>query len=154
MDIIIDITKEIDAYEELNEDKLEEYIRVVLEEEYENEKDVYLSVLLTDNETIKEVNREYRNKDSETDVISFAYLEVEEEFESPYVTLGDIVISLEKVEAQASEYGHSFERELYYVLTHGILHLLGYDHIEEEDKVEMRKKEEEILGRHGYTRED
>lgn len=154
MDIIIDITKEIDAYEELNEDKLEEYIRAVLEEEYESERDVYISVLLTDNEAIREVNREYRNKDSETDVISFAYLEVEEEFESPYVTLGDIVISLEKVEAQASEYGHSFDRELYYVLTHGILHLLGYDHIEEEDKVEMRKKEEEILGRHGHTRED
>ena len=154
MDIIIDITKEIDAYENVNEDKLEEYIRVVLEEEYESEKDVYLSILLTDNETIRNVNREYRNKDSETDVISFAYLEVEEEFESPYVTLGDIVISLEKVEDQAKDYGHSFDRELYYVLTHGILHLLGYDHIEDADKVEMRKKEEEILERHGYTRED
>jgi probable rRNA maturation factor len=154
MNVIIDITKEIDGYEEVNEDGIEEYVKVVLEEEYKSEKDIYISILLTDNETIKGVNRDYRNKDCPTDVISFAYLEVEEEFESPYTTLGDIVISLEKVEEQAQEYGHGFNRELYYVLTHGILHLLGYDHIEEDDKIEMRKKEEEILGRHGYTRED
>jgi probable rRNA maturation factor len=154
MNVIIGITKEIDGYEEVNEDGIEEYVKVVLEEEYKSEKDIYVSILLTDNETIKGVNRDYRNKDCPTDVISFAYLEVEEEFESPYTTLGDIVISLEKVEEQAQEYGHGFNRELYYVLTHGILHLLGYDHIEEDDKIEMRKKEEEILGRHGYTRED
>jgi probable rRNA maturation factor len=97
-------------------------------------------LLLTGNENIRTVNRDYRGKDKETDVISFAYLEVEEEDFSPYITLGDIVISLERVEEQAKDYGHSFRREFYYVLTHGILHLLGYDHIEEEEKKRNEKK--------------
>ncbi|EHO18735.1 metalloprotein, YbeY/UPF0054family [Fusobacterium necrophorum subsp. funduliforme 1_1_36S] len=72
----------------------------------------------------------------------------------PYDTLGDIVISLERVGEQAKEYNHSFKREFYYVLTHGILHILGYDHIDENDKREMREREEEILGHFGYTREN
>ena len=71
----------------------------------------------------------------------------------PYDTLGDIIISLERVEEQASEYNHSFEREFYYVLTHGILHILGYDHIEEDDKKLMREREEAILSSFGYTRD-
>ena len=69
------------------------------------------------------------------------------------MTLGDIVISLERVEEQASDYNHNFKREFYYVLTHGILHLLGYDHIDEDEKKIMRKKEEEILEKHGYSRD-
>lgn len=154
MNITIDITKAIKEYDEhIDIESIEDYIETILEEEYETDRDLYLSLLLTNNENIRVVNRDYRGKDQETDVISFAYLEVEEEFYSPYITLGDIVISLEKVEEQAKEYGHSFRREFYYVLTHGILHLLGYDHIDEEDKVDMRKKEEEILEKHGYTRE-
>ena len=108
---------------------------------------------MTDNENIQVVNREYRDKDAPTDVISFAYHETEDFNVGPYDTLGDIIISLERVEEQSSEYNHSFEREFYYVLTHGILHILGYDHIEEEDKKIMREREEAILSSFGYTRD-
>lgn len=154
MNITVEITKGIEGYDrEIDIDSIEDYVATVVEDEFDSEKDVYVSLLLTGNENIRTVNRDYRGKDKETDVISFAYLEVEEEDFSPYITLGDIVISLERVEEQAKDYGHSFRREFYYVLTHGILHLLGYDHIEEEEKKEMRKKEEEILEKHGYTRE-
>jgi len=155
MNISIDINKEIDGYEkEIILEDLEVYIKEVLANEFQEEKEVYVSLLLTNNENIRNINKEYRDKDSATDVISFAYLEVEEAFESPYISLGDIVISLEKVEEQAKDYGHSFKREFFYVLTHGILHLLGYDHIDEEDKIEMRQKEEEILLKYGHTREE
>ena len=100
---------------------------------------------------IKQINKEYRNKDTETDVISFAYNETENI--GGLNVLGDIIISLEKVKNQSKEYGHSEEREFYYVLCHGMLHLLGYDHIEEEDKKIMRKREEEILEKFNYTRD-
>jgi len=86
-------------------------------------------------------------------IISTPYHETEDFNVGPYDTLGDIIISLERVEEQASEYNHSFEREFYYVLTHGILHILGYDHIEEEDKKLMREREEAILSSFGYTRD-
>lgn len=152
MEIIIDITKEIEGYEEVVPEKIESYIKEVLTKEYPpEERPLYVSLLLTDNETIHEINRNYRNKDSATDVISFAYNE-DEGNDGFYEVLGDIIISLERVKEQSFEYGHSYEREFYYVLTHGILHLLGYDHIEEEDKEEMRKKEEEILEGYGYRR--
>lgn len=152
MEIIVDITKEIDGYEEVVPEKIESYIKEVLTKEYPPEdRPLYVSLLLTDNETIHEINRNYRNKNSATDVISFAYNE-DESNDGFYEVLGDIIISLERVKEQSFEYGHSYEREFYYVLTHGILHLLGYDHIEEEDKEEMRKKEEEILEGYGYRR--
>ena len=152
MEIIVEITKEIDGYEEVVPEKIESYIKEVLTKEYPPEdRPLYVSLLLTDNETIHEINRNYRNKDSATDVISFAYNE-DESNDGFYEVLGDIIISLERVKEQSFEYGHSYEREFYYVLTHGILHLLGYDHIEEEDKEEMRKKEEEILEGYGYRR--
>ena len=86
----------------------------------------------------------------ETDVISFAYNETENI--GIQNILGDIVISLEKVKTQAKEYEHSEEREFYYVLCHGMLHLLGYDHIEEDERKIMRKKEEEILEKFNYIR--
>ena len=137
----------------VNEEEIREYVQKVLEKEYESEAPVYMSLLFTGNDEIQVINREYRDKDQPTDVISFAYHETEDFDIGPYDTLGDIVISLERVVEQAKEYNHSDKRELFYVLTHGILHLLGYDHIEEEDKKEMRAKEEEILGSFGYTRE-
>ena len=107
-------------------------------------------MLVTDNKVIKKINKDYRNKDVATDVISFAYNETENI--GPVNIIGDIVISIEKVKEQAKEYGHSEEREFYYVLCHGILHLLGYDHIEENDKEIMRKREEEILEKFNYKR--
>jgi len=162
MELIIDFSSDlqnekydmfIDTLYENNH--LENYIKKVLDlEEIEADRPLYLSLLLTNNENIQVINREYRDKDTPTDVISFAYHETEDFNIGPYDTLGDIIISLERVEEQSSEYNHSFEREFYYVLTHGILHILGYDHIEEEDKKVMREREEAILSSFGYTRDN
>ena len=154
MDLVLEMSLEIEGFDDLvNEEEIREYVQKVLEKEYESEAPVYMSLLFTGNDEIQVINREYRDKDQPTDVISFAYHETEDFDIGPYDTLGDIVISLGRVVEQAKEYNHSDKRELFYVLTHGILHLLGYDHIEEEDKKEMRAKEEEILGSFGYTRE-
>ena len=154
MDLVLEMSLEIEGFDDLvNEEEIREYVQKVLEKEYESEAPVYMSLLFTGNDEIQVINREYRDKDQPTDVISFAYHETEDFDIGPYDTLGDIVISLERVVEQSKEYNHSDKRELFYVLTHGILHLLGYDHIEEEDKKEMRAKEEEILGSFGYTRE-
>lgn len=154
MEVILEMSLEIEGFEDfVEEEKVREYIEKVLTKEYDSEVPVYMSLLLTGNDEIQVINREYREKDAPTDVISFAYHESDDFEIGPYDTLGDIVISLERVVEQAKEYNHSPKREFYYVLTHGLLHLLGYDHIEPEDKVVMRKKEEEILGKFGYTRE-
>ena len=154
MDLVLEMSLEIEGFDDLvNEEEIREYVQKVLEKEYESEAPVYMSLLFTGNDEIQVINREYRDKDQPTDVISFAYHETEDFDIGPYDTLGDIVISLERVVEQAKEYNHSDKRELFYVLTHVILHLLGYDNIEEEDKKEMRAKEEEILGSFGYTRE-
>lgn len=110
---------------------------------------LYISVTLTNPENIRKLNKEYRNIDKETDVLSFPMFEKDEipnlknlEYEE---ALGDIVISIERVKEQAKEYGHSFERELSYMLVHGFYHLMGEDHIEEKDKIVMRAKEENVL---------
>lgn len=153
MEIVLDFSKEIEGYREINEKEIEEYIGQILNDEFESEKPVYLSVTLVGNEEIQRINKDFRGKDSPTDVISFAYHETEDYMIGPYDTLGDIIISLDRVLEQCKEYNHSFKREFFYVLTHGILHLLGYDHIEEEDKKEMRVREEELLTKFGYTRE-
>lgn len=154
MDLVVDMSLEIEGYSNLvNEEEMKKYIKEALESEFESDRPVYLSLLFTGNDEIQVINKQYRGKDQPTDVISFAYHETEDFDIGPYDTLGDIVISMERVEEQAAEYNHSLKRELYYVLTHGLLHLLGYDHIEEDDKREMRAREEEILGQFGYTRE-
>lgn len=161
IDLEVDLTHDInnanfnEFLDKLYEENyLEAYIKKVLElEEIKSDRPLYISILLTDNKKIQVVNRDFRGKDSPTDVISFAYHETEDFDIGPYDTLGDIVISLEKVKEQANEYNHSFEREFYYVLTHGILHILGYDHIEDSDKKVMREREEAILSTFGYTRD-
>ncbi len=156
MEIVVELTKGIDGYcDFIDLETIEDYIKIVLEDEFDNKenKDLYISLLLTNNENIQIVNRDYRGKDQSTDVISFAYLDTKESLNlGPYLMLGDIVISLDKVKEQSESYGHDFKREFYYVLTHGLLHLMGYDHIDEVDKKIMRKKEEEILEKHGYSR--
>lgn len=113
---------------------------------------LYIAVTLTTPENIQILNKQYRNIDKETDVLSFPMFEKEEiqeiQKQKEHMVkevLGDIVISIPRVEEQAKEYGHSFERELAYMLVHGFYHLMGYDHIEEQDKLEMRPKEEKIL---------
>ena len=130
------------------------------EEKLENSK-LYISITLTTPEYIRKINKEYRNIDKETDVLSFPMFEKNEieekikenQFEHEDV-LGDIVISIDKVERQANEYGHSFERELAYMLVHGFYHLMGYDHIKEEDKIIMRPKEEKVLTDLGIGRNE
>lgn len=115
-----------------------------------------ISVTIVDNEVIKELNSQTRGIDRETDVLSFPLGE-NGEYEVNYATdallLGDIVISLPKALEQAQEYGHSAEREIAFLTVHSMLHLLGYDHIEEDDRVVMRAREEEILNYMGITRE-
>jgi len=150
MEIIIDLTNENSKFD-LDLDKIESFIHYVIKKEYDSEKDVYISVLISDNDEIQNINREYRGKDMPTDVISFAYNETDNE--GIYDVLGDIIISFDKVEEQSKEYEHSIEREFFYVLLHGILHLLGYDHIEDEDKKIMREKEEQILEKYNIRRE-
>ena len=125
--------------------------RCFKEEKLEASK-LYVTVTLTNSENIREINKIYRNIDKATDVLSFPMFEkneLEEKIkQNDYKhedVLGDIVISITKVEEQAKEYGHSFERELSYMVVHGFYHLMGYDHIEEEDKKIMRPKEEKIL---------
>lgn len=98
---------------------------------------------------IKDLNREYRNIDNVTDVLSFPLIE---DFSSDETLLGDVVISYEVAEEQAKEYGHSLEREIMFLFTHSILHLLGYDHIEEEDRVIMEERQREILDELKITR--
>lgn len=120
---------------------------------------LYISITLTVPEVIREVNKKYRNIDKPTDVLSFPMFEkeeIEELINNRYEVedvLGDIVISIPKVKEQAVEYGHSFERELAYMVVHGFYHLMGYDHMEEDDKREMRQKEDEVLNRLGITRD-
>lgn len=114
-----------------------------------------VSLMLVDDERIHELNREYRGVDRPTDVLSFALQEeTEEEPDTEFEDdmLGDIVISVPRAREQAIDYGHSFEREIVYLAVHGTLHLLGYDHEDDEDKQEMRAKEEEVMAVLGLER--
>lgn len=111
-----------------------------------------ISVSLVDNRYIHKINKKYRNIDRETDVISFAFLDGDTNKEKllvskEIVVLGDIYISFEKAKEQAESYGHSFEREMSFLYVHGLLHLLGYDHMKEEDEKIMFKLQDEILGK-------
>lgn len=113
---------------------------------YENESlDCEVSISFVDNNEIRQLNKEYRNMDRETDVLSFP-IDDDFMFEGPLL-LGDIIISLEKALEQAEEFGHSVNREIAYLTAHSMLHLLGYDHMDEEEKSVMRGKEKEIMKR-------
>lgn len=113
-----------------------------------------VSVTFTDKDGIKELNRDYRGVDSVTDVLSFPqYDDFEEIPGEGEILLGDVVICRERAAEQAREFGHSLDREMIYLFTHSILHLLGYDHMEEEEKREMRLKEEEVMDFLGLSRE-
>ena len=147
------------------DESLEKLVKSVAEAvlEYENiDEKCEVNVMFADNEKIREINREQRNIDSATDVLSFPLLDAkngeitvsDEDFYEGYLTLGDIVISLERAKEQAEEYGHSFEREVGFLTCHSMLHLLGYDHIDEADRVIMRPKEEEILKNLKLTRDE
>ena len=119
--------------------------------------DPIIGVSIVDNETIHQINRDYRNIDRPTDVISFAFMDDDKNRDEKLhsktvVDLGEIYISLEKAIEQAKEYNHSLKRELTFLFLHGLLHLLGYDHMKEEDEKIMFNLQDEILNLKGVTR--
>ena len=144
---------------------IKEVVKECFKEEGLDKTKLYLSITLTNPQEIEKINKQYRNIDRPTDVLSFPmfeknelneFLEKNKDYEDEIIKediLGDIVISIPKVYEQAEEYGHSFERELAYMVVHGFYHLMGYDHIEVEDKKIMRPKEEKILEKLGMKRE-
>ena len=106
-------------------------------------------------EEIHELNREYRQVDSPTDVLSFPQFDDLDDLpEEGEIMLGDVVICSDRAKEQAEEFGHSFEREIIYLFVHSVLHLLGYDHMEEDEKRIMRRREEEVMERIGLKREE
>jgi len=153
---------EIDFLDETNElseheiNEIEKLLNYTAEKE-NVEEGSELSVTFVSNERIQEINREYRDKDRPTDVISFALEEMGEgELEIvgegiPRI-LGDIIISIPKAREQAEEYNHSFMRELGFLAVHGLLHLLGYDHMNEQDEKQMFDRQKEILDGYGLGR--
>ena len=146
---------EVGIFNETNSDikELEDLKRVIDKAlEIEKVNNVEFNIIIVDNDRIHEINRQYRNKDMPTDVISFA-LEDDEVFPNLEVrVLGDIYISLDKVYEQSKSYGHSFFRELSFLTVHGILHLLGYDHMNEVDEKEMFSRQELILNEAGIKK--
>ena len=160
------VWKDIKQNEKL-EAIIEKVIQKCFEVEHINPTSLYICVTLTNPKNIREINKEYRNIDKETDVLSFPMFE-KDELDKLIATnflktlnlkngalqdiMGDIIISIERVEEQAKEYGHSFEREFAYMLVHGFYHLRGYDHMEEEEKAQMREKEENVLSQLNITR--
>lgn len=160
------VWKDIQQNEEL-EAIIEKVIQKCFEVEHINPTSLYICVTLTDPKNIREINKKYRNIDKETDVLSFPMFE-KDELDKLIATnllktfnlkngalqdiMGDIIISIERVEEQAQEYGHSFEREFAYMLVHGFYHLRGYDHMVEEEKAQMREKEEDVLSQLNITR--
>ena len=114
-----------------------------------------VSVTFANNEQIHELNKMHRNVDAPTDVLSFPQFEGADEMpQQGELCLGDVVICREKAAGQAEEFGHSFEREIIYLFTHSVLHLLGYDHMTDEDKRQMRQREEEVMEYLGIGRQE
>ena len=149
---------------EKGQEDWEAIVKKVLDKCFEEEglldSKLIMTITFTTPEEIRKINKKYRKIDKATDVLSFPMFEKDELDEKiksgdfPYEdVLGDVIISIEKVREQAEEYGHSFERELSYMLVHGFYHLMGYDHIEEEDKKIMRAKEENVLSKLNIVRE-
>ena len=153
------------TYLDIQENKeYEETIKRVVEKCFEVEgildSKLIMTITLTTPENIRKINKKYRKIDKATDVLSFPMFEkaeLDEKIKNKDFlyedVLGDIIISIDKVREQAGEYGHSFERELSYMVVHGFYHLMGYDHIEEEDKKIMRPKEEKVLEQLNITRD-
>lgn len=148
----------------------EDIIRDIVEASLDYEECPYeaeVNVVLTDNEGIREINRDYRQIDAPTDVLSFPMVDYETESDFGHVEdavedyfnpetgelmLGDIILSVDKVEEQAAKYGHSETRELAFLVAHSMLHLCGYDHMEEEERERMEQRQREILSGRGYER--
>lgn len=160
MAVIIELYNEQTAIKDcmFDEDKITEIVTACLKSE-KLDFDCQVGVTFTDNEGIRELNLRHREIDRETDVLSFPMLddissisEVDKNPENGFVYLGDIVISLEKAEAQAEEYGHGFEREVAFLIVHSMMHLVGYDHMEDNQRAVMRQHEEKVLTELGILR--
>ena len=146
------------TYQNIDTDKkyekiIDEVFDTCFKEENLYDSKMYVSVILTDEDNIHKTNKEFRNIDKATDVLSFPMFRPEEinEAKTREEVLGDIMVCMPIIKKQAVEYNHSEEREFAYMLVHGFYHLMGYDHIEEKDKIEMRKKEDVILDKLGIT---
>ncbi len=134
-------------------EELEKLLELVINEALMVEgisKDYEVSISFVENSEIRELNREYRGVDSETDVLSFP---MEDEFEISTLLLGDIIISIERAKEQSLEYGHTLEREIAYLTAHSMFHLMGYDHMNEEEKKIMRNKEKQVMKNLGIFKE-
>ena len=149
MELMFEIINETDKdIEELKE--IENFLKfVVKKEKLEN---AIFNIIIIDNPRIKEINRDYRKIDRETDVISFALEDSKDLEYEDFRLLGDIYISIDKAVSQSIEYNHSLLRELSFLSIHGLLHLLGYDHMKEEDEKIMFGKQEELLNEYQIKR--
>ncbi|MDY7430668.1 rRNA maturation RNase YbeY [Bacillus sp. V26] len=156
MSLLIDIVDETGSVSEEMLKEVENLLQFAAEREGVQDQ-AEVSVTIVTNEDIQQINKEYRGKDTPTDVISFA-LEEEGEDEVEIVgaemppVLGDIIISADRTREQAEEYNHSFKRELGFLAVHGFLHLLGYDHMTKEEEEEMFTKQKELLDAYGLKR--
>lgn len=150
-DIIETVNEQTKIKGVINETKktVKEVVSAVLESEHEND-GATVSVTFVDNERIRELNREFRNIDRATDVLSFPADEPVVEGRGRF--LGDIALSLERAKTQSEEYGHSFKREVAFLTAHSVLHLLGYDHMTPDEEKEMFAKQEKVLNDMGITR--
>ena len=152
-----------EEYKEISKGAIEA-LQGAMEGFVEADVDLAIELIFVDEEEIRRLNKETRNIDKVTDVLSYPSLEeikgqALKEEDHPFeideegnLLIGSIAICCQRAKEQAEEYGHSYERELHYLIVHGIMHCLGYDHIEDEDRAEMREKEEYILGKLGITR--
>ena len=152
-------------------DRYKEIVQEIIESSLEYIKCPYeceINIIFTDNDGIKEINKEYRNIDSPTDVLSFPLIDYEypadfskvenspEDYfnqDSGELMLGDIILNVDRIERQAVEFNHSKYREIAFLTAHSMLHLAGYDHIDENERIIMEQKQEEILNMKGYTRD-
>ena len=137
-DIFNETEEKIEELEFIND-----YVKFICDKEKLD--NCIFNIIFIDNEKIREINKEYRNIDRETDVISFALEDNNDIKYDGFRVLGDIYISLDKAKEQALLYEHSYKREICFLITHGILHLLGYDHMEEEEEKIMFDKQERLL---------
>ena len=145
MEIDFALVNEVEGFDE---DYQQIYLEIIKEtvNQLEIDEDLELSCILVDDQKIHEINKEYRNIDRSTDVISFALEDNEQYYVSGMPrSLGDIFISIDHAKMQAEEYGHSLKREMCFLFTHGLLHLLGFDHMEAQDEKEMIAMQKTIL---------
>ena len=154
MEIDLALNNEV---EDFKEDYESIYLEIIKEacKQLDIHDDLELSVIFVDDQRIHEINKEYRKIDRSTDVISFALEDSEQYYiEGMPREIGDIFISIDHAKMQAEEYGHSFYREMCFLFTHGLLHLLGFDHMVDDERIEMEEKQNIILNNLGITREN